>query len=399
MGGRIWIDSAVGHGSTFHFIIRFEAQSPERAVPPALAAPEIAGLRVLIADHNKISRMALTEALVECGARVSQVEDGGHAIAELRRADEAGTPYRIVMTDCQIPAADSYDQMRQICEAAHGAGMVIPMLTSDDLNVRLPRLRKIGLVHHIIKPVRRAELFGVIRALLGYPTAAVPDHQGADYAAVDGARDTAELPAAPEAADAIAEGVCIRSIEPVEQIGEVRKPIQPAPERPLRILLADDSADNRLLIQAFLKQTAGYIEHAQNGEEALEKFVAGRYDVVLMDIQMPVMDGYTAAKLIRQWEQDHNVFRTPIIALTASVLDEAVHKSFDAGCDTHVSKPVRRPTLLAAIHEVTAKSLGNERPNPESGAAARLGELLATGTTVAATRRALRRRGPRVAPG
>jgi CheY-like chemotaxis protein len=78
-----------------------------------------------------------------------------------------------------------------------------------------------------------------------------------------------------------------------------------------------------------------------------------------MDIQMPVMDGYTAAKLIREWERKNNAAPTPIIALTASVLDEAVHKSFDAGCDTHVSKPVRRPVLLAAIREVTA----NLRPD------------------------------------
>ncbi len=146
--------------------------------------------------------------------------------------------------------------------------------------------------------------------------------------------------------------------------------------------MADDSADNRLLIQAFLKRTACLVEHAENGEIALEKFVAGTYDVVLMDIQMPVMDGYTAAKLIRQWEQNHHALRTPIIALTASVLDEAVHKSFDAGCDTHVSKPVRRPTLLAAIRDVTAKSQSEGQPVPEMVAEesqARASEFIANG--------------------
>jgi CheY-like chemotaxis protein len=255
-----------------------------------------------------------------------------------------------------VPAADGLDLARRICEAAHGAGTVRPMLTSDDLNVRLPLLRKLGLVHHIIKPVRRAELFAVIRALMGHGAGAAQPKLDATGAATVSVPAAAELEAATDAVEAIDLSVDVGSIQPVEQIGEARKSVQPTAIGRLRILVADDSADNRLLIQAFLKQTACEVEQAENGEIALAKFVAGNYDVVLMDIQMPVMDGYTAAKLIRQWEQNHNASRTPIIALTASVLDEAVHKSFDAGCDTHVSKPVRRPTLLAAICEVTATS-------------------------------------------
>jgi CheY-like chemotaxis protein len=120
----------------------------------------------------------------------------------------------------------------------------------------------------------------------------------------------------------------------------------------LRVLVADDSPDNRLLIEVFLRKAGMECGHAENGEEAIEKFVAGKFDVVLMDIQMPVMDGYTAVRWIREWELAHNAARTPIIALTASVLDEAVDKSFEAGCDTHVNKPVSRPTLLAAINDV-----------------------------------------------
>src|SRR5271168_1251731 len=117
---------------------------------------------------------------------------------------------------------------------------------------------------------------------------------------------------------------------------------------------------------------------------------------------MPVMDGYTAAKLIREWEQNHHALRTPIIALTASVLDEAVHKSFDAGCDTHVSKPVRRPTLVANIHEVTAKSqdertagAGRSRRRCPAGAQGRVhrdddGSFTGIGRRVAAQGRSCR---------
>ena len=177
----------------------------------------------------------------------------------------------------------------------------------------------------------------------------ISDHETfADSPAADSAGFT-------EALAANADGICIKSLEPAEHIGDIRHPVPPlAGARPLRILVADDSADNRLLIEAFLKKTASHVDQAENGEIAVEKFIAGTYDVILMDIQMPVMDGYTATKLIREWEQKNLATPTPIIALTASVLDEAVHKSYDAGCNTHVSKPVRRPVLLAAIHEVTA---------------------------------------------
>jgi CheY-like chemotaxis protein len=359
--GRIWVDSELGKGSAFHFVVRLGLQPWDRVAAARTAAPELAGKHVLVADPTAITRLALAEALDGCGAEITQVENGEQAIGELRRANEEGKPYRIVLSECRVRASDSIEPIRRVCGAAYGAEMVIPMLTSEELNLRLPLLRKIGLPHHLIKPVRGAELFVVIRALLD--DAGAP--QSARYATVangtassSGTAGAAELQAKAEAIiEKLAREVDITSIEPVEQIGDVRKLAQPSPiGRRLRILVADDSADNRLLIQAFLKQTACQVEQAENGAIALEKFVAGSYDVVLMDIQMPVMDGYTAARLIREWEQNHNASRTPIIALTASVLDEAVHKSFDAGCDTHVSKPVRRPTLLAAICEVTAKA-------------------------------------------
>ena len=124
--------------------------------------------------------------------------------------------------------------------------------------------------------------------------------------------------------------------------------------RPLRVLVADDSEDNRLLIEAFLKKSGCSLDHADNGEVAVRKFTESHYDVVLMDIQRPVLDGYRAVRQIRAWELAQGGHHTPVIALTASVLDEAVGKSYQAGCDTHVSKPVRRNTLLTAIREVVA---------------------------------------------
>ncbi|HVN27354.1 MAG TPA: response regulator, partial [Candidatus Binataceae bacterium] len=119
--------------------------------------------------------------------------------------------------------------------------------------------------------------------------------------------------------------------------------------RPLQVLLADDSPDNRMLIRAYLRKTPYLLDEVENGQMAYERFMAKRYDLVLMDIQMPVLDGYTAVRMMRDWERDHAFHRTPIIALTASALDDAVRRARDAGCDMHVSKPVKKTTLLEAI--------------------------------------------------
>jgi two-component system sensor histidine kinase/response regulator len=357
MGGRVWVASEIGRGSTFNFIARFTVTGhPVAATAPT---PNLADARMLIVGATVSSGVALSEMLAASRAKVTQVEDGETAIEEVRRADEEGTPYQFVWSHCRATAID-LDLLRRICAAANGAGRVIPMLTSNDLNVRLPLLRRAGLRTHIIKPVRRTELFDAIRTLIcGGEEASVSDPiEDRETFAAPQAEDPA-IPTAKLAANA--KDVCIKSIEPAEHIGDVRHPSPPlAMGRPLRILVADDSADNRLLIEAFLKKTSAHVDQAENGEVALEKFIARKYDVVLMDIQMPVMDGYTAAKLIREWERKNNATPTPIIALTASVLDEALHKSSDAGCDTHVSKPVRRPVLIAAIREVTANLQPNE---------------------------------------
>jgi len=122
-------------------------------------------------------------------------------------------------------------------------------------------------------------------------------------------------------------------------------------DRPLRILLADDSPDNRLLVHNYMRNTRYRIDDAENGKIAIEKFETFEYDLVLMDIQMPEMDGYEATRTIRRWEREHQRPRTPILAVTAAALEENKRRTFEAGCDLHITKPVKRGTLLRAIRE------------------------------------------------
>ena len=162
----------------------------------------------------------------------------------------------------------------------------------------------------------------------------------------------------------------VKRAELLEAIQEARAGVTPAAERPaaqprsapsgspgLRILLAEDSADNVLLIQQYLKASGCIAEVAGNGEVAFQRFISGIYDVVLMDVQMPVMDGYAATRRIRQWEGEHGAAPVPILALTAHALPEEVRKSLDAGCTAHLTKPIRKKTLLRAIEEHTAAAV------------------------------------------
>jgi len=128
-------------------------------------------------------------------------------------------------------------------------------------------------------------------------------------------------------------------------------PGTPENHRALRILLVEDFADNRMLIQAYLKGASHWIDIAENGKAGVEKYISSKYDLVLMDMQMPVMDGYTATREIRTWEIANGVSPTPVIALTANALKEDAQRSFDAGCTAHLTKPIKKASLLEAIRE------------------------------------------------
>jgi two-component system, sensor histidine kinase and response regulator len=272
----------------------------------------------VITTYYETNRLILREMLIRNRAVVTEASSGVEALVELARAQAAGRPYLLMLLDYQMPGMDGVEVACKAIEDgfARASGrvqdIIILMLTSDDLNFRLARMREAGLQTYLIKPVKRAELLEKIRLLLN---------------------------------DTVTDN-------PVPGSGE--QPAASADTVPLRILLAEDAPDNRFLIQAYLKKLPYQIDIAENGRDAIEKFKATRPDLVLMDVQMPEIDGLAATRAIRRWEREQGLASTMIIALTASALDEDVKRSLDAGCDQHVSKPVRKPFLLAAIRKAMA---------------------------------------------
>jgi CheY-like chemotaxis protein len=317
MGGRVEVESEIGRGSIFRVTVALRVDTRPAAADRRTAVTNFDGVRILIVDDNETSRLILREMLVRNHAEVTEAASGTAALAELARARAAGRPYRLMLLDYRMPGMDGMEVARKAIDddfvraSAGGQETMILMLTSDDLNFTLARIREAGLQTYLIKPIKRAELLEKIGHLLH----GIGDRQSL----------AKSNPAAPPD-DAI----------------------------PLRILLAEDAPDNRFLIQAYLKKLPYQIDIAENGRVAIEKFKASRPDLVLMDVQMPEVDGLSATRAIRRWESEHGLSPTPIIALTASALEDDVNRCFAAGCDEHVSKPFKKPALLAAIRNAVA---------------------------------------------
>jgi CheY-like chemotaxis protein len=222
-----------------------------------------------------------------------------------------------------MPGMDGLEVARRIREERLPVRPVVLMLSSDDLKPQLVRLKELGLNAYLVKPVTRKELFEVIHRVLE-----------------DANRNTS---------NAMPERRALRLVEAPAADG-----VQ------ARILVAEDAPDNRMVVAAYLRREPYQVDFAENGLLAVSMFKSKRYDVVLMDIQMPELDGLDATRLIRQWESEQGLAPTPIIALTASVLDEDVQTALAAGCSMHIGKPVKKRILLDTLRNAALISVTSE---------------------------------------
>jgi signal transduction histidine kinase/CheY-like chemotaxis protein/HPt (histidine-containing phosphotransfer) domain-containing protein len=356
MHGEVTVESRPREGSTFSFTVALELQPAVATAGPSSddASPPLADKRVLVVDDSPASCAILAELLTSAGAEVAVAADGRGALGELARARAAGQPYDAVLADNRMPVPDGAAIAQQIMAAAPAAReALVLMLTANDFHSQLARLREHALVEswrcrYLRKPVRRHELWATLSAVCADAGDGHIHRNGTGAAAATGR--AAEL-------DTAIQRAASRGIA------------TPLVARPLRILLAEDSFDNRHLVEAYLKNTPYRIDHADNGEAAVHKFATGHYDVILMDIQMPVMDGYEAAAEIRRLEQADHRRPTPIIALTASAQDEAVRRSSKMGFNAHLIKPVKRATILEAIRDAVEPAASSAGQPDGDGAA------------------------------
>jgi two-component system, sensor histidine kinase and response regulator len=303
MNGKIWVESRVGVGSVFHFTAAWKIGEIQPGAAMRLAPAELRDVPVLVVDDNAASLRVLHGMLTRWGMKSTTAEGGHAALAALSQPQRNGAPFRLVLLNSQMPEIDGFTLAGQIRQNASLDDVGIIMLTSAGHMKETARCRELGIAACLAKPIRQTELLDAICRVLRM---------------------------APQ---------------PVKPPAPVATP--PPYERP-RILLADDNPVNQLFAQRILEKQGFEVELADDGRAAVEAVANNHFDLVLMDVQMPYLDGLQATATIRRMENGSGE-RLPIIALTAHALADDHARCLAAGMDAHVSKPIRVKDLLATM--------------------------------------------------
>jgi len=314
MCGRIWVESAPGKGSRFHFTARFGLQKlPARTVVTGNSAI-LRDMRVLVVDDNATNRQILVHTLANWCTQPTAVESGAKAIICLREAHTSGRNFPLILLDAQMPEMDGFALAECIKRNPEWRSATIMMLSSAGQRGDAKRCREIGVAAYLTKPVRQSELL-----------------------------------------DAVLTALRTTQIKEASPALVTRHSLRETNNR-LRILLAEDNAVNRLLAVRLLEKRGHAVTVAGNGKEALAALEKQPFDLVLMDVQMPEMDGFEATAAIRDAEK-HSGSHLPVIAMTAHAMVGDRERCLAAGMDDYITKPIRPDELTAVLARHSPKDL------------------------------------------
>jgi two-component system, sensor histidine kinase and response regulator len=311
MGGKIWLESEAGKGSTFHFTARFGVvkNAPVRS---ELADPAVLeNVRVLVVDDNATNRQILEKTLHYWRMKPTTVSNATAALNLLREAQAAGAPFNLLVADCHMPDVDGFMLVEQIQRSPDLSSLVTIMLTSGGQRGDGARCKELGIAAYLIKPVLQADLLdAVFQVLACRPGAAKPDLVITRHTLREG-------------------------------------------RLPLRILLAEDNLVNQKLASRILENQGHIVMVAADGAQALNALEKQNFDLVLMDAQMPVMDGFECTAAIRRLEEATRA-HIPIIAMTAHAMVGDRQRCLQAGMDGYIAKPIHAHELVETIESVLA---------------------------------------------
>ncbi|MCX5811350.1 MAG: response regulator [Proteobacteria bacterium] len=309
MEGEIRAESKVNVGTTMFFTACFNIQEglkEEKTLPYNVNLKDV---KVLVIDDNATNRMILREMLSSFGAQVTEAENGKTGLEILEHSVVGKELIGLVFLDYHMPDMDGFEVAERIKKNEQLKHVSVIILTSGFSKSDKEMAHQFNITSILFKPIKRAELREAINIAMHY----IPHKDDGAQAHV----------------------------------------VQPSPgeKEVLHVLIVDDNEDNRLLFWSYFKNTLHKTDLAENGLVALKKFTEGqgKYDLVLMDMQMPIMDGYTATSQIRAWEKKNGLEPTPIIALTAYAMKEDIQKSLGVGCNGHITKPVKKTQFLEAV--------------------------------------------------
>jgi signal transduction histidine kinase/DNA-binding response OmpR family regulator len=318
MDGRIWVESALGKGSTFHFHVSLHVQQGPVLRPSHLEPAKLRDLHALIVDDNFTNRRVLHGILSRWGMKPTAVDGGRGALQAIEIAKNAGNPFPLILLDGQMPEMDGFTLAEHIHKDPELVNATIMMLTSAGHLGDAARCRELGISAYLVKPIRQGELLDAICQLL--------------------------------------DGTARKQPEPLVTRHTLREE-----KHRIRILLAEDNLINQTLAVRLLEKRGYSVTVASDGQAAVDAIQAGEFELVLMDIQMPGMDGFQATAAIRDREKLIGG-RIPIVAMTAHALVGDQERCLASGMDAYVSKPIRTSELFATIERM----LG-DKPKPESG--------------------------------
>jgi two-component system sensor histidine kinase/response regulator len=322
MGGRIWVESELGVGSRFHFTTRLRITVERPIVIESSAAPVILrGVKVLIVDDNRTNRRILEGLVKRWGMNPTSAPDGERALIELSTAREANDPYGLILTDMHMPKMDGFRLVEHIKERPELSTATIMMLTSGGQRGDAARCGELGIAAYLLKPVRQSELREAIARVLG----------------------TKEQGAMP-----------MITRYSMEADAETSKSLQ--------ILLAEDNQVNQKLAMRLLEKRGHHVTVASHGREALSAMEKKYFDLVLMDVQMPEMDGLEATRLLREREKSSGQHQV-VVAMTALVMKGDRERCMAAGMDGYLSKPIRQQELDDVLDTYLAPDYPNLFPS------------------------------------
>ncbi|MBC8167920.1 MAG: response regulator [Bryobacteraceae bacterium] len=315
MGGTMEVKSEVGCGSTFSFTVPIPKASGRSRTDIPVDPQQLAGKRVLVVDDNAVNRRILHDQLRSLNMEPITVESASEAIRTLAHCEGVAS-FHLIITDVYMPDMDGFELLEHLRSEGLARSSVIMMITSVDIAESAARCRALGVSQYVVKPLSKRSLLRAIENALHLSSRKTP---------------------------LVAESATAPSLSAI-----------------LNILVAEDNAVNQKLASRLLEKRGHRVTMVDNGAKAVESVRRGSFDLVLMDVQMPVLDGLSACAQIRDWEKDNSLTRTPIIALTAHALAGDREKCIAAGMDLYLTKPLKAQTLWEAVDSLNCNSVGEQ---------------------------------------